>query len=69
MCKEDGFIHFKYDHTWQHDFLAKLGFIKFTSPKHVILEKSCKLHQIPYVATTNYLWLPLITFIKCSPIV
>jgi hypothetical protein len=36
MCKEDGFTIFKFDYMWQHDLLTKLGFIKSTSPKHVI---------------------------------
>jgi hypothetical protein len=36
MCKEDGFKNLKFDYTWQHDSLIKLGFIKFVSPKHVI---------------------------------
>jgi hypothetical protein len=69
MCKEDGFTNFKFNYTWQHDSYTKLGFLKFASPKQVIFERSCKLHQIIYVATTNYLWLLLITLVKCSPIV
>jgi hypothetical protein len=69
MCKEDGFTNLKFDCTWQHDSLTKLGFIKSTSPKNVIFEKSCKLHHIPYLTTINYLWLLLITFIKCNSIV
>jgi hypothetical protein len=55
--------------TQRHDLLIKLGFIKFASPKHVIFERSCKLHHIPYLTTTNYLWLHLITLFRCSPIV
>jgi hypothetical protein len=55
MCKEDGFTSLKLDYTWQHDSLTKLGFIKSTSPKHVIFERSCKLHLISYLAMTNYL--------------
>jgi hypothetical protein len=38
--------NFKYDYTWEHDSLAKLGFIKVASPKHVIFERPCKLQQI-----------------------
>jgi hypothetical protein len=38
MCKEDGFINLKFDYTWQHDSLTKLGFIKSGSPKHVIFK-------------------------------
>jgi len=53
MCKEDGFTNFKFDYRWQHDSFTKLGFIKFANPKHVIFEKSCKLHHILYLATTN----------------
>ncbi len=49
--------------------LTKLGFIKFASPKNEIYERSCKLHHIPYLTTTNYLWLPSITFFRCSPII
>jgi hypothetical protein len=52
--------------TWVFD---KIGFYKILKSKDVIFERSCKLHQISYATTTNYLWLPLITFIKCSPIV
>jgi hypothetical protein len=57
MCKEDGFINFKFDYTWQHDLLTKLGFIKFGSPKHVIFERSCKLHhyKLSMVAFNNIL--------------
>jgi hypothetical protein len=69
MCKEDKFTNFKYDYTWQHDSLTKLGFINFANLIHVIFERSCKLHQISYATTTNYLWLFLITFIKWSPII
>jgi hypothetical protein len=69
MCKEDGFTNLKFDYTQQHDLLTKLGFIKSISPKHIIFEKSCKLHHIPYLATTNCLWLPSITLFKCNPIV
>jgi hypothetical protein len=57
MCKEDGFTNLKFDYTLQRDLLTKLGFTKSTSPKHVIFERSCKLHHIPYLATTNCLWL------------
>jgi hypothetical protein len=53
MCKEGGFTIFKFNYTWQHDLLTKLGFIKFASPKHVIFERSCKLHHIPYLAIIN----------------
>jgi hypothetical protein len=52
MCKEDGFTNLNFDYTWQHDLLTKLGFIKSKSSKQVILERSCKLHHIPYLATT-----------------
>jgi hypothetical protein len=52
--------------TW---FLDKIGCKKFANPKHVIFERSCKLHQIWYALITNYLWLLSITFIKCNPIV
>ncbi len=69
MCKEDGFTNLKFDYTWQHDSLIKLGFIKFASPKHVIFERSCKLHHIPYLTTTNCLWLPSITLFRCSLII
>jgi hypothetical protein len=69
MCKEDGFTNLKFDYTWQHDSFRKLGFIKSISPKHVIFKKSCKLHHIAYVTTTNYLWLPLITLVRCNPII
>ncbi len=69
MCKKDGFTIFKFDYKWQRDLLTKLGFFKSTSPKHLIFEKSCKLHHIPYLASTNYLWLPLITLSRCNPIV
>jgi hypothetical protein len=48
MCKEDGFKNFKFAYTWQHYSFIKLGFIKSTSPRHVIHERSCKLHHIPY---------------------
>jgi len=58
MCKEDGFTNLKFDYTWQHDSFTKLGFIKFTSPKHVIFERSCKLHHIPYLKITNCLMVP-----------
>ncbi len=37
--------NFKYNHTWQHDSLIKLGFIKSRS-SHVIFDNSYKLHQI-----------------------
>jgi hypothetical protein len=67
-CVSDHCI-FKYDYTWQFDFLAKLGFIKTASPKHAIFERSCKSHQISYVTITNHLWLFFITFIRCNPIV
>jgi hypothetical protein len=69
MCNEHGLTNLKFNYTWQHDLLTKLGYIKSTSSKHVIFLKPCKLHHIPYVATTNYLWLSLITLIKCNPIV
>jgi hypothetical protein len=69
MCKEGGFTNIKFDSTQQHDSLTKLGFIKSTSLKHVIFERSCKLHHIAYLTTTNYLWLPLITLLKCRPII
>jgi hypothetical protein len=36
MCKEDGFTNLKFNSTCQHDSFTKLGFIKSTSPKHVI---------------------------------
>jgi hypothetical protein len=39
--------NFKYNHTWQHESLIKLGFIKSRS-SHVIFENSYKLHQISY---------------------
>jgi hypothetical protein len=58
MCKEDGFTNLNFDYTWQHVSLTKLGFIKFTSPKHVIFERSCKLHHIPYLKITNCLMVP-----------
>jgi len=67
MCKEDGFTNLKFDYTWQHDLLTKLGFIKSISPKHVIFKRLCKLHHIPYLDTTNCLWLLLITLFRCSP--
>jgi hypothetical protein len=38
MCKEDKFTKLKYNYTWQHDALTKLGFIKFTSPNMLILK-------------------------------
>ncbi len=66
MCKEN---RIKYDYTQQHNSLTKLGFIKSTNPKNVIFQRSCKLHQISYVTTTNYLWLPSIPFFKCNPTV
>jgi hypothetical protein len=66
---EDGFTNLKFDYGWQHDLLTKLGFTKSTSPKHVIFERSCKLDHIPYLAITNCLWLLLMTFFRCSPIV
>jgi hypothetical protein len=69
MCKEDGFTNLKFDYTWPHDSLTKLVFIKSTSPKHVTFERSCKLHHILYLTTTNYLWLPSITLFECSPII
>jgi hypothetical protein len=69
MCKKDGFTNIKFDYTWQHDLLTKLGFIKSTNPKHVIFERSCKLHRIPYLATTNYILLPSITLFRCNSIV
>ncbi len=75
---EHRFTIFKYDFTWKHHSLTKLGHIKSTSSKHVTFERSCKSHQISYVATTNYLWLPLkitnylwlpsIKFVRCNPI-
>jgi hypothetical protein len=65
MCKEDGFTNLKFDYTWQHFLFTKFGFIKYVSPKHGIFEKSCKLHHIPHVATTNCLCLPLTTIVKC----
>jgi hypothetical protein len=55
MCKEDGFTNLKFDYTWQHDSLTKLGFIKSRSPKHIIFERSWKLHHISYLVMTNYL--------------
>ncbi len=55
-----------FDYSWQHDLFTKLCFIKFLSPKHVIFERSCKLHHIPYLATTNCLWLPSITIFMCN---
>jgi hypothetical protein len=69
MCKKDGFTNLKFDYTWQHDLLTKLDFMKSISSKHVIFERSCKLHYIPYVTTSNYLWLPLTTFVRCNLIV
>jgi hypothetical protein len=69
MCKEDGFTNLKFDYTWQHDWLTKLGFIKSRSPKHVIFERSCKLYHIPYLTITNYLWPPLMRFFRCNPII
>ncbi len=69
MCKEDGFTNFKFDYTWQHDSLTKLSFIKSASPKHVIFERSCKLHHISYLAMINYLWLLSIKLFRWSPIV
>jgi len=45
MCKKDRFTNLKYDCTWQHDSLTKSGYKKSTSPKHVIFERWCKLHQ------------------------
>jgi len=36
MCKEDGFTNFKFDYTWQHNSLTKLGFMKSANPKCVI---------------------------------
>jgi hypothetical protein len=68
-CKEDAFTNLKFDYTWQHDLLTKLSFINFASPRHVIFERSCKLHHIPHLTFINYLWLPSITFFKCNPIV
>ncbi len=46
MCKKDGFTNPKFDSTKQHDLLTKLGFIKSTSLKHVIFDRSLKLHHI-----------------------
>ncbi len=69
MCNENGFTNFKFNYTWQHDLLKKFDSIKSTSPKYVIFLKPCKLDHIPYVATTNYLWLLLITLIMCNQIV
>jgi hypothetical protein len=43
--------------TW---FLDKLGFYKIHKSKTCCFEKSCKIQQISYAATTNYLWLTLI---------
>jgi hypothetical protein len=36
--KKDGFTNLKLNYTWQHDSLTKLGFIKSTSPTHVIFK-------------------------------
>jgi hypothetical protein len=36
MCKKDRFTNLKYDYSWEHDSLTKLGFIKLISPNHVI---------------------------------
>jgi hypothetical protein len=58
--------NFKFNHTWQHDSLIKLDFIKSTSSQHY---NSYKLHQISYEPTTNSLLLPSIIFFKWSPIV
>jgi hypothetical protein len=69
MCKVNEFTNLKFDYKWQHDLLTKLDFIKSANPKHVIFEKSCKLYHIPYLATTNCLWLPSITLFRCSSIV
>jgi len=69
MCKEDGFTNLKFDYTWQLDLLTNLGFIKSINPKHVIFLKSCKLYHIPYVTTTNYVWMFSITLVRCNPIV
>jgi len=47
--------------------LQKLSIIESANPKQVILKRSCKLHHIPYLITTNYLCLPLITLLKSNP--
>jgi hypothetical protein len=52
--------------TW---FFDKIGFYE------ILESKTCHFLKIMQIApkficnNTNYLWLPLITFIKCSPIV
>jgi hypothetical protein len=77
MCKKNNHIwikiwyytNFKYNHTWQHDSLIKLGFMKSTSLEHVIFNNSYKLHQTSYELIANNLWLLLITFFEWSPIV
>jgi len=46
MCKKDGLTNLKFDYTKQHDSFTTLSLITSISPKHVIFERSCKLHHI-----------------------
>ncbi len=59
MCKEDKFTKFKYDYTWQHDALTKLGFIKFASPNMSFLKNHAnhnKFHMQQLQIIYGYLW-------------
>ncbi len=53
----------KDNHTWHHDSLTKLCYMKSTSPKHLTFDNSYKLHQISYAPIINNIWLPLMMFL------
>jgi hypothetical protein len=57
------YSNLKDNHTWHHDSLTKLCFMKLTTPKHVTFDNPYKLHQISYAPIINNLWLPLIMFL------
>jgi hypothetical protein len=63
------YLNFKDNHTWHHDSLTKLHFIKSTSVNYIIFYHFYKLHQISYGPTKENLWLLSITLFRWNLII
>jgi hypothetical protein len=63
------YLNFKDNHTWHHDSLTKVHFIKSTSVNYIIFYHFYKLHQISYAPTIENLWLPSMTLFRWSLII